>query len=152
MARFDAVVTDVDLRAATRTLYRQGHFARAVEEAFKFLNNAVKGRANDANRDGQDLMLHVFDLQGPALRLSRLRSQSERDQQAGYRFIFAGVMTGIRNPRAHDHALVDEPNVALEMLVLANHLMRLVAGSTRTTRGRSRRVRVPTPPTPLGTG
>jgi uncharacterized protein (TIGR02391 family) len=150
MARFDAVVTHLDLRAATRTLYRDGYFARAVEEAFKYLCNAVKGRANDQVRDGWDLMVQVFDPKAPVLRLSRLRSTSERDQQAGYRWIFAGVMTGIRNPRAHDHALADTPESALEMLVIANHLMRILAGSTKTTRGRSRKVGVPAPPTPIG--
>ena len=38
--------------------------------------------------------------------------------------IFAGVMAGIRNPRAHEHELEDEPEVALELIILANHLMR----------------------------
>jgi uncharacterized protein (TIGR02391 family) len=149
MALFDAMVTDVDLRAATRTLYRDGHFARSVEEAFKFLCNAVKGRANDNVHDGSDLMMQVFDPKGPALRLSPMRTQSEKDQQLGYRFIFAGAMAGIRNPRAHDHALADSPEDALEMLVLANHLLGVLAASTRTRRGRSRKVAVPASPAPL---
>lgn len=34
------------------------------------------------------------------------------------------AMTGIRNPRAHESQLVDTPESALEMIVLANHLMR----------------------------
>jgi uncharacterized protein (TIGR02391 family) len=102
-----------------------------VEEAFKFLANVVKGRAGQELRDGADLMLHVFNPDAPVLRLSRLRSTSERDEQTGYRFIFAGAMTGIRNPRAHEHTLRDEADIALEMLVLANHLMRAVRRSTR---------------------
>jgi hypothetical protein len=68
--------------------------------------------------------------------LNAMRSTSERDEQTGYRFIFAGVMTGIRNPRAHEHQLRDDPDVALEMLVLANHLARMV---TRSVRARRRR-------------
>lgn len=149
MALFDATVTDVDLRTVTRTLYRDGHFARSVEEAFKYLCNAVKGRANDQVHDGWDLMVQVFDPKAPVLRLSRLRSLSERDQQAGYRFIFGGVMLGIRNPRAHDNAVVDTQEAALEMLVMANHLMRTLSGSTRTKRGRSRKVGLATPPAPV---
>ena len=45
--------------------------------------------------------------------------------------IFAGSMTGIRNPRAHEHDLVDEPEVALELLALANHLMRKLDAATK---------------------
>jgi uncharacterized protein (TIGR02391 family) len=137
LAQFDLMVTDPDLSAATRTLYRDGHHARAVEEGFKFLNNAVKGRAGDTTRDGQSLMLHVFAEGAPVLRLSRLRSQSQKDEQAGYKFMFAGAMTGIRNPRAHEHDLRDEADSALEMLVLANHLMRALRRSTRTRRRRT---------------
>jgi uncharacterized protein (TIGR02391 family) len=137
---FDALVTDTDLSAATRTLFRDGHYARAVEEAYKFLNSAVRGRAGESTRDGQALMLHVFDPDAPVLRLSPLRTQSQKDEQSGYRFVFAGVMTGIRNPRAHEYALRDDADVALEMLVTANHLMRAVRRSTRPRRIRRPRV------------
>jgi uncharacterized protein (TIGR02391 family) len=137
MGQFDALVTDPDLNAWCRTLYRDGHHARAVEEAFKFLANHVKGQAGDATRDGQDLMLHVFSVENPVLRLNDLRRTSQRDEQAGYRFMLAGAMTGIRNPRAHEHTLRDQADVALEMLVLANHLMRVVRRSTRVRRRRA---------------
>ena len=45
--------------------------------------------------------------------------------------IFAGSMTGIRNPRAHQHDLMDDPEVALELLGLANHLMRKLDAATK---------------------
>ena len=143
MVQFDALMTDPDLNLWCRTLFRDGHHARAVEEAFKFVANAVKGKSGEGGRDGQDLMLYVFNADAPVLRMNRLRSMSERDEQTGYRFILAGAMTGIRNPRAHEHTLRDEADVALEMLVLANHLMRAVRRSTRTRQRRApaRRVR-----------
>ena len=58
------------------------------------------------------------------LRINDLGSSSKKDEQRGYMDIFAGVMAGIRNPRAHEHELEDEPEVALELIILANHLMR----------------------------
>ena len=142
MALFDQIITETDLSAAVRPLFGDGHYARAVEEAFKFLNNAVKGRSGDAVRDGQALMMNTFADADPVLRLNRLRSRSEKDEQVGYKFIYAGAMTGIRNPRAHEHDLRDDPETALEMLVLANHLTRMLR---RSSRRRGRHARQPAP-------
>lgn len=40
--------------------------------------------------------------------------------------IFAGCMTGIRNPRAHDADWEDTEQRALQLLVFANHLIERV--------------------------
>lgn len=122
--RFDQLVTSDLLRQSSRALFADGHYARAVEEAFKCLNNAVKDKSGDTARDGAPLMRAVFSPNAPILKLNSLQSQSDRDEQQRYMDLFAGSMTGIRNPRAHEHSLVDAAEVALELLVLANHLMR----------------------------
>jgi uncharacterized protein (TIGR02391 family) len=79
MGQFGLLGTDPDLNATCRTLFRDGHHARAVEEAYKFLANAVKRRSGEGTRDGQDLMLHVFNIENPVLRLSDLRRVSEAE-------------------------------------------------------------------------
>ena len=128
--RFDEAVTSGAIRKASRALFGDGHYARAVEEAFKCLNNEVKGRSGLSDRDGADLMRAAFSAKLPALKITDLVSLSDRNEHDGYRDIFAGSMTGIRNPRAHEHQLVDQPEVALELLTLANHLMRKLEGAT----------------------
>ena len=75
-------------------------------------------------------MTEAFSAKTPALRLNDFCSQSDKDEQLGYMQIYAGSMTGIRNPRAHEHDLRDNPKVALELLVLANHLMSKLDSST----------------------
>ena len=45
--------------------------------------------------------------------------------------IFAGAMTGIRNPLAHEYELVDDPKTALAQLALANHLMKMLENVTK---------------------
>lgn len=122
--RFDEVVTIPVLRKAIRKLFADGHYARAVEGAFKCLNNAVKKKSGLTSKDGAALMKEAFSANFPVLKLNNFLSDSEKNEQQGYMEMFAGTMTGIRNPRAHEHELDDEPEVALEMLVLANHLMR----------------------------
>ena len=121
---FDETVTCGRIRNASRRLFADAHYARSVEEAFKCLNNAVKQKSGLGVRDGADLMRATFSSSAPALKITALQSQSEKDEHNGYRDIFAGSMIGIRNPRAHEHELVDGPEMALELLVLANHLMR----------------------------
>ncbi|MEX0801319.1 MAG: TIGR02391 family protein [Dehalococcoidia bacterium] len=130
MHLYDELITESGLREVSRSLFEDGHFARAVEEAYKFLNNEVKRRAG-SNKDGPDLMHHAFSEEKPLLKLNALRSTSERDEQAGYRFMFAGSMSGVRNPRAHEHDLRDRRDAALELLVAANHLLRILGKAKR---------------------
>ena len=129
--RFEELVTDNQLQQTSGRLFRDSYYARAVEEAFKCLNNSVKDKSGHSDGDGAGLMRTVFSAHSPILTINAFQSQSERDEQLGYMEIFAGSMTGIRNPRAHDHELADEPEVALELLVLANHLMRKLNNATK---------------------
>lgn len=128
--RFDSMITDDLLREVSRQLYYEGHYAIAVEEAYKCLNNFVKSKSG-LDEDGSDLMRKTFSIKKPVLKLNKLRTKSQKNQQIGYMDIFAGCMTGIRNPRAHEHRYLDEPHVALEMLSLANHLFRFVKSSKK---------------------
>jgi uncharacterized protein (TIGR02391 family) len=132
LGRFDAVVTDPDLVSVARSPFEDGYYAYAVEEAAKYINNLVKDRSGQHGRDGASLMTHVFSSTKPILRLNPLKTQSQQDQQVGYMQILQGLMTGIRNPRAHEHQYLDEPHVALEILALCNHLARVVKAATRT--------------------
>ena len=128
---FGELITDEKLQDASGRLFRDQHFARAVEEAFKCLNNTVKLKSRLTGQDGPALMRSAFSANSPILRLNALETQSHRDEQQGYMDIFAGSMTGVRNPRAHENELTDEEDVALELLVLANHLMRKLAATTK---------------------
>ena len=75
-------------------------------------------------------MRAVFSPKNPILRLNKLETRSDRNEQQGYMEIFAGTMIGIRNPRVHEYDLEDSPVEALERLVMANHLMRILNKAT----------------------
>ncbi len=130
LTQFDALVTDDGLRRCSRSLFADGYYSLAVQRAYIYIDNLVSNLSGRADKDGADLMRTVFSPKNPVLKLNKLQSRSEENQQQGYMHIFEGIMIGIRNPRVHEYAIEDLPRDALEMLVLANHLIRMLKGST----------------------
>ena len=126
---FDALVTDDVLREATRALFEDGHFAQSVRQGFVCLDNAVRNRTG-SDRTGSSLMNWAFSADNPRLKLNLAQSMSDRDEQRGYMQLYAGAMLGVRNPRTHEASITDDVDSAIELLVLANHLMRRL-GSAR---------------------
>lgn len=116
------------LRAKTEKLFRDGHYARAVEEAYKYIDNLVKRRVRKLCNatSGASLMRTALSPKKPILMLNDNSTEIDIDEQQGYMDIFAGCMTGIRNPRAHDTDLEDERENALKLLSWADHLVFMV--------------------------
>jgi len=128
----DWAVRDDELYRVVSKLFSDGHYARAVEEGFKFLNNLIKDLAEvTPPKDGADLMRNVFSPKKPVLKLNACSTDSELNEQSGYMEIMAGCMTGIRNPRAHDHKWEDPQEVCLQLLNLANHLVERTRAAAR---------------------
>ena len=121
---FDALITHSDLRSATRTLFSTGHYADAVRRGFICLDNAVRDKSGVSSKTGDSLMRTAFSANKPLLRLNDFLTDSDRNEQHGYMDLYAGSMRGIRNPRAHEAKVKDDCETALELLTLANHLMR----------------------------
>ena len=79
-------------------------------------------------------MRRAFSLNKPILALNSGTTQSEKDEQLGqpgYMELFAGVMTGVRNPRAHEHEWVDTKDTALCLLAFVNHLVEKARSATK---------------------
>ena len=119
---YDELITNSMLRKKTEKLFKDGHHARAVEEAYKLLDNIVQKKSG-LQQSGASLMQKAFSQNNPILKLNEGKSTSEIDEQIGYIQILAGCMTGIRNPRAHDANWEDTEQRALQLLVFANHLI-----------------------------
>jgi len=101
-----------------------GHYADSVEAALKELNSAMKAlvkKATGKELDGADLMHHALSPKNPIIVLDDLSTESGRNQQTGYMEIFAGAMTGIRNPKAHENLTITKER-AIHHLFLASLL------------------------------
>lgn len=111
---------------ASGKLYVDGHYALAIFEAFKVVNNMVKEKSGLSNLDGKDLMAQAFSLKSPKLRWSSLTTASERNEQEGFMFLFMGAVVGVRNPKAHDVTILKDQTKTLEYLSFASLLAKRV--------------------------
>ena len=69
-------------------------------------------------------MMGVLSDTSPLVQLTPCSSVSERDEQKGYMFIFAGGALAIRNPRGHEDDIEESPDTCLDHLSLASLLLR----------------------------
>jgi uncharacterized protein (TIGR02391 family) len=121
-----------DLPTKVRKLFDDGYWEQAVFEAFKFIEKEIKRISGVRGKTGYALMMDVFNETNPRVQLNGLATESEIDEQKGFRFLFTGAATGIRNPRGHEVDIGDTLDEALDYLALASLLLRrLDAGGLR---------------------
>lgn len=109
-----------EVKRAAADLFLDGHYANAVEDACKVLDLLVRMRSGD-DRSGTELMLAVFSPNAPILKFNNSSSETDRSEQQGMMFLYAGVMLAFRNPRAHD-LVNDDAEKALEIISFISFL------------------------------
>jgi uncharacterized protein (TIGR02391 family) len=119
---FDERNIHPDIATVSMKLFDDGHYAQATLETFKYIDNQVKA-ASGIDDTGFSLMMKAFNETGSNIRLNDLNTMSEKDEQKGFRYLFAGTMSGIRNPRAHDNR-IDPIDLCLDHLSVASVLLR----------------------------
>lgn len=121
---FDGRNIHPKLPTKVRKLFDDGHYPQATELAFKHLDKEIQRHSGISTESGFKLMMAAFDGATPKIKLNALVTISEKDEQEGFRFVFAGGMKGIRNPRAHDPTIADDPDVCLDHLSFVSLLLR----------------------------
>ncbi|MDF1620976.1 TIGR02391 family protein [Pseudothioclava nitratireducens] len=119
---FDERNIHPEIARVAQKLFDNGHYSQATFETFKYIDNKVK-RLSKLKENGFKLMMTAFNEANPKIKLTALSNESEIDEQSGYRFIFAGAMSAIRNPRGHEN-LVDPIDLCLDHLSVASVLLR----------------------------
>ena len=104
-------------------LYHRGKFDTAVFEAMKAVEVAVREAGRFTAADiGSPLMRKAFNVEnGP---LSDLTAEASERQALGD--LFAGAMGAYKNAQSHRKVGLDDPDETAEVLMLANHLLRIV--------------------------
>jgi uncharacterized protein (TIGR02391 family) len=103
--------------------FMRGEYDNAVLQAMKAVEVAVRDAAGLPNSDiGTALMRKAFDVdEGPLTDLDT--GKSERQARSD---LFAGAMGSYKNPHSHRDVALDDPIEAAEIVLLANHLLRIV--------------------------
>jgi uncharacterized protein (TIGR02391 family) len=120
---FDSRDIHPRLPQVVRDLFDDGHYAQATFEALKYVDKETQ-RLSGESESGFKLMMKVFPESSPVIRLTPCRTTSERDEQKGYQFLFAGSVLAIRNPRGHEYSIKDDPDTCMDHLSLASLLLR----------------------------
>ena len=88
-----------------KDLFLQGNYFHAVFEACKAYNRLVKLKARSM-KDGSPLLLEVWGCDKGVLKITSCETQTDRDVQDGIKFLSAGLMQAVRNPTAHEPAIL----------------------------------------------
>jgi uncharacterized protein (TIGR02391 family) len=121
---FDAMKFHPKVIEASRTLFEDGHYAQAIFEAFKAVENFVQDKA-DLKTFGTNLMATVFNEENPIIKVPEA-GHYYKDVQRGFKHLFIGGTQAIRNPKAHKEIVQKDPYITLEYLGFASFLIKRI--------------------------
>ncbi len=111
------------IASSTFALFMRGHYDTVVFEAFRAVEVAVRNATGlPQTLVGTDLMRKAFSVQtGPLTDASLVASEQQAMSD-----LFAGAMGLFKNPTSHRLAAIDKPQDAVDLVMFANYLLRLV--------------------------
>lgn len=110
---------------ACAQLYRDGHYAKSVEEAAKAVTQHVRD-VTGLQGDGAALVQAAFSPKKPVLAFSDLGDETKRNEQIGFMEMLCAFLKGVRHPLAHTSGRNEEAQNAFEYLAMASVFCRRI--------------------------
>ncbi len=117
------------IERVSKQLFIDAHFANAAEDAFIEINDRVKKifhklEPSKPIPDGRDVMNKVFaDGDKAMVEICDRSTDTGSNIHEGTRFMLAGAMAALRNPKAHSNSAVITQEECLRRLMFASMLM-----------------------------
>lgn len=103
-------------------LFRRGDYDTAVFRAFKEVEVRVRRNGGYGDEDIGRALMNLAP--GPSGRLKV--ASGNKDDQSAIRELFAGAISACKNPSSHHEVQFDDRREVIDMVHLANHLLRIV--------------------------
>ena len=116
-----------DLWLAVQSTYEAGNFSHAILDAMHHLSNVLRDKTG-ADGDGAALVGQALGGESPRLRINKLQTETERNEQRGLESILRGMYQAIRNPRSHEQS-GDSKETADAIIVFIDYLLGIIGKS-----------------------
>lgn len=123
----DTIISKELMGAISRS-YEAELYTAAVLDALHFLSDIIREKA-EVDGDGVALAGQAFGGEAPKLRLNKLQTQSEKDEQKGFEQLVRGLYQGIRNPRSHER--VEDGKSAADAIILFVNFLHDMIGKAK---------------------
>jgi len=104
--------------------YISENYKTSILDAMRYLSQIIREKSG-LDGDGASLVGQAFGGDEPKLRLNKLQTQSEKDEQKGFQFIITGLYSAIRNPRTHE-GVEDNKNTADPIIYFINYILNVI--------------------------
>ena len=121
---YDSINLHPKIISASRALFQDKHYAQAIFEAYKAVENFVKDKSGETLY-GTNLMEKVFNEENPIIKVPEA-GHYYKDVQRGFKHLFIGAAQGIRNPKAHKEVIQNDPYITLQYLGFFSFLLKRI--------------------------
>ncbi|MGB6872871.1 MAG: TIGR02391 family protein [Dehalococcoidia bacterium] len=121
---FDKMQLHLRIITASKSLFESGHYAQAIFEAFKAVENFVQDKSG-STLYGTNLMERVFNEEDPIIKVPEA-GHYYKEVQKGFKHLFVGASQGIRNPKAHKEIIQKDPYITLQYLGFFSFLLKRI--------------------------
>jgi uncharacterized protein (TIGR02391 family) len=124
MYLYDAIHLHPKIISASRALFKDEHYAQAIFEAYKAVENFVQDKS-ELTLYGTNLMEKVFNEENPIIKVPEA-GHYYKEVQKGFKHLFMGASQGIRNPKAHKEIIQKDPYITLQYLGFFSFLLKRI--------------------------
>ncbi|MCR5767287.1 MAG: TIGR02391 family protein [Lachnospiraceae bacterium] len=116
------------IKKSSMKLFLNEHYTNAAEDAFIEIVDRTKklylSRSQSRDEcDGVDLMNKLFSLNNPLVIFDDFDTETGKNIQKGFHFMFAGAISALRNPKAHSNTIVLDARESMRRIMFASMLM-----------------------------